>query len=488
MARRLAVLTLGLVAALATPIAAQLRSEVVLRGLEHPTGIVPDPTDRSTMFVVEQDGLIRVAHDGTWRDEAFLDLRADISAGGERGLLGFALAPDYATSRRVFVNFTNRNGDTVIARLRRHADRLQADPASRFDLVWPDGRSYIPQPFANHNGGHLAFGPDGYLYVGLGDGGSGGDPMNLAQDPESLLGKMLRLDVNVPDDDPRGYRVPDDNPFVGGNSVRALGEIWAVGLRNPWRYSFDDWMLGGTSHLVIADVGQNAREEINWEPSRRGGRNYGWRIREGRLPHDDRRPPLTMPLIEPIHDYGRALGGSITGGVVYRGAALDPSFNGRYFYADFVSGRVFSIGLHLDAAGEATADDERQHTEALGGRETLGMISTFGQDHDGEMLLANYTAGSVSRIVPDYAVVPMAPPDLSATFTDSRVALAWGRPGGAETAGFAVERVRQHTVIERRLVERQEVSMDVDPGDCFRVRAEGREGFYGPPSATVCAP
>ena len=490
MAGRVTIIAVALVVELGSPAAAQLRTDTVVSGLRHPIAIVADPSDASTLIIAEQGGLVRVARDGVVLEDPFLDLRDEISTGGERGLLGLAVSPDYVESGRVFVNFTNRDGHTVIARFTRQADLpLSLDPASRLDLQWPDGRRHLDQPFSNHNGGHLEFGPDGYLYVGLGDGGSAGDPMNLAQHPDSLLGKMLRLDVGVPDDDPRGYRVPDDNPFVDATQLhlRARAEIWAFGLRNPWRYSFDDGTRGGTSALVIADVGQNAREEINFQPSGRGGRNYGWRLREGRLPYDTRTPAAFLPLTEPIHDYGRSQGASITGGLIYRGAALDPRFHGRYFYADFIAGRVFSIGLHLDAAGEATADDEREHTEPLGARDTLGMVSTFGPDAEGELLLANYSAGTIVRIVPDFSVVPMAPP-VSAVLYEDRVSLAWSRPGGAEAVGYVVERLRDGSVVEQQLIERTELTLDWGPGDCVRVRADGHQGWRGPPSSLICRP
>ena len=312
---RLWFLALVVVIALSAPLDAQIRGETLVRGLRNPVAIAADPTDASAFLVAEQRGVIYTARAGRLLDEPFLDLRNEVSTGGERGLLGLALAPDYLESRRLYVNFTNREGHTVIARfLRREDDAAHADPNSRFDLQWPSGRRVIEQPFSNHNGGHLAFGPDGYLYVGLGDGGSGGDPMNHAQRSDSLLGKMLRLDVNVPLDDSRGYRVPEDNPFIDRDPVDALAEIWAFGLRNPWRYNFDDWTRGGTAGLLIADVGQNAREEINFEPVGRGGRNYGWRLREGRQPYDDRSTAAFGPLIEPIHDYGRSIGASVTGG------------------------------------------------------------------------------------------------------------------------------------------------------------------------------
>jgi glucose/arabinose dehydrogenase len=378
---------------------AQLRTQVVATGLTNPIAFVVDPIDPTAFFVVEQRGTIRTVRNGTVSSSFFLDIRSQISAGGERGLLGLAFPPDAATSRRFFVNFTNPNGDTVIARFMR-TEQGAVDPASRVDLMWPDGRRFIAQPFSNHNGGHLAFGPDGYLYIGLGDGGSGGDPQNNAQNPNTLLGKMLRIDVNVPDGDPRGYRVPEDNPFVDRQPIAALTEIWAFGLRNPWRYSFDDWTRGGTGALVIADVGQTAREEVNWEPGGAGGRNYGWRLREGRGPYDNRTAAAYLPLTEPIHDYPRTDGTSITGGFVYRGAALNPMFNGRYFFADYVAGRVYTIGLALDAGQEATAVDLLELTTMLGGTAELGLISSFGVDAEGELYLVSYSRGRILKILP----------------------------------------------------------------------------------------
>lgn len=378
---------------------AQLRTQLVATGLTNPVALVVDPGDPSTFYVVEQRGTIRTVRNNAVSAAFALDIRTQISAGGERGLLGLAFPPDAAQSRRVFVNFTNPDGDTVVARYTRDAQgRFEA--ASRFDLMWPDGRRFIEQPFSNHNGGHLAFGPDGYLYIGLGDGGSGGDPLNHAQNPNQLLGKMLRIDVGVPDSDPRGYGVPEDNPFVDRQPIAALGEIWAFGLRNPWRYSFDDWTRGGTGALVIADVGQNAREEVNWEPRGAGGRNYGWRLREGRAAYDTRTQAAFQPLTEPIHDYPRSDGMSITGGFVYRGAALPAMFNGRYFFADYVAGRVYTIGLSLNETQEATAVDELELTTILGGTTELGLISSFGVDADGEIYIVSYSRGRILKIVP----------------------------------------------------------------------------------------
>jgi glucose/arabinose dehydrogenase len=397
--RRVVIIVPCLLSLFASAAAAQLRAQVVASGLSNPVAFVVDPGDPSTFYVVEQRGTIRTVRANTVAPAFFLDLRSSVASGGERGLLGMAFPPDAVASRRFYVNFTNVNGDTVVSRFTRRADG-QVDPDSRFDLVWGDGRRFIAQPFANHNGGHLAFGPDGHLYIGLGDGGSGGDPMHLAQHPNTLLGKMLRIDVNVPDHDPRGYRIPEDNPFLDRDPLPALPEIWAFGLRNPWRYSFDDWTRGGTGALVIADVGQNAREEINWEPRGRGGRNYGWRLREGRANFDTRQSAAYLPLTEPIHDYPRSEGMSITGGFVYRGSALHAMFNGRYFYADFVAGRVYTIGLHLDDRQEASADDQLELTTLLGGTQELGTISSFGVDAEGELYIVSYTHGRVLKIAP----------------------------------------------------------------------------------------
>ena len=343
----------------------------------------------------------------------FLDLSASIVSGGEQGLLGMAFAPDTAISHRFFVNFTNRSGDTVVARFQR-GDPLTADPASRVDLTWASagGRAVIAQPFANHNGGNLVFGPDGYLYIGLGDGGSGDDPGNRAQNPNELLGKMLRIDVNVPDSDPSGYRIPPDNPFVGGGRIAGAPEIWSVGLRNPWRYSFDDPQRGGTGALVIGDVGQDRWEEVDYEPANRGGRNYGWRNREGAHDNVTSAPPLFTPLTEPIHEYSHSVGQSITGGYIYRGTALPSSFRGRYFFADFIQGRVWSLGLAIDSGTrDATASDVTEHTAELSASGQLGNVSSFGVDADGELHLVAYATGRILKIIGPPAA-PSAPAGL----------------------------------------------------------------------------
>jgi glucose/arabinose dehydrogenase len=406
---------LALFATLVSGVQAQApaRVRVFVSGLASPVAFVQDPSNPAVQLVVEQGGRIRVVSGGALAGADFLDLRGAISAGGERGLLGLAFAPDYATSGRFYVNFTNPAGNTVVARFRRSANPLAADPSSRFDLRWGAARrGFIEQPFANHNGGNLVFGPDGYLYVGLGDGGSADDPGNRAQSPAELLGKMLRIDVNVGDGHPTGYQVPPTNPFVSGGPGGTLPEIWSFGLRNPWRYAFDPPSRGGTGALVIADVGQGNWEEIDYEPAGRGGRNYGWRIREGAHDRVTSLPPAFGPLTEPIHEYDHATGQSITGGVVYRGSALGEGYRGRYFFADYAQGRVWSIGLTIDpATGNAQASERIDHTAELGGPSVVGNISSFGEDADGELYIVNHSGGTIVKVLA-LPVIPAAPSGL----------------------------------------------------------------------------
>jgi glucose/arabinose dehydrogenase len=402
-----ACLTVGAGSQARTP----LRTRLVASGFSAPVAVVQDPTNRFVQLVVEQGGRIRAVDGGLIRPTDFLNLSSAIASGGERGLLGFAFAPDYATSGRFYVNFTNPSGATVVARFRRSSDPFVADAGSRFDLRWgPDLRPSIAQPFANHNGGHLAFGPDGYLYVGLGDGGSGNDPNNLAQTRTELLGKMLRIDVNVADTHASGYVVPADNPFVSSTGTRP--EIWAFGLRNPWRYSFDDPARGGTGALVIADVGQGSYEEIDYEPAGRGGRNYGWAYREGAHDNVTSRPVAFTPLTDPIHEYTHSVGASITGGFVYRGTLLGTAYRGRYFFGDFISSRVWSVALTVDpSTRQAVASDLVEHTAELGGSTALAGISSFGVDSFGELYIVSYS-GSVFQIISSTTKAPPTPTGL----------------------------------------------------------------------------
>jgi glucose/arabinose dehydrogenase len=381
---------------------AQLKAVTYVSGLSLPVAFVQDPSDATIQYVVQQGGRIRLIKSGVLQSAPFLDVTASIVSGGEQGLLGMALPPDYATSGRFFVNFTNPSGDTVVARFKRSANPLVADPATRVDLLWSTGERVIRQPFANHNGGNLVFGPDGFLYIGMGDGGSGDDPNHNAQNPASLLGKILRIDVSVPDSNAAGLSIPADNPF----RTSSRPEIWDFGVRNPWRFSFDNPALGGTGALVIGDVGQGQFEEVDYEPAGRGGVNYGWRNREGAHDHVTSLPPAFLPLVDPIFEYDHTVGQSITGGFVYRGAALGSTFRGRYFYADFVAGRIWSRALTVNpSTGVAAPSDLREHTAEL----SSGSVSTFGVDAMGEVYFVNYSTGTVSRI-------DLVTPPVSAAF------------------------------------------------------------------------
>ena len=377
----------------------QLRAQPYATGFSAPVAFVQDPLDRTVQFVVEQAGRIRVVR------ERHACWRPIFSICGERFRRRRARAPRHGLRPGRQQRPVLRELHQRFRRHRRRAipaldDPLVADPATRFDLRFngAGGAATIAQPFSNHNGGHLAFGPDGYLYIGLGDGGSGDDPDHRAQNPQELLGKMLRIDVNVADASPDRLPGAADNPFVSGGPVAARPEIWAFGLRNPWRYSFDDPARGGTGALVIGDVGQGAFEEIDYEPRGRGGRNYGWRNREGAHDNVTSRPPAFTPLVDPIHEYGRSSGQSVTGGYVYRGRALGPAFAGRYFFADYVAGRVWSLALTIDSQGEARASDLVEHTAELGGQSQLGNISSFGVDADGELYIVSLTRGTILSV------------------------------------------------------------------------------------------
>ena len=416
--------------ATATNSFAQLNSRVYASGFSAPVAFVQDPSDRTVQYVVEQGGLIRVIRHGVVQPPPFLDLTGVVRTGGEQGLLGLAFPSDYGASGRFYVYFTAPSfGETdpvtgrmianhsTVARFKRSADNpFVADPSTRRDMVWSGGLAYIPHPFTNHNGGNLAFGPDGFLYIGTGDGGAGDDPDNNAQTPSSLLGKMLRIDVSVADGDPKGFQIPADNPFQPGRPGSALGarpEIWAFGLRNPWRWSFDEPAHGGTGALLVGDVGQGSFEEVNYEPAGRGGRNYGWAIREGAHAHLSR-PTAFQPLTDPIHDYGRTDGNSVTGGYVYRGLRLGPAFRGRYFFGDFGTGRIWSLGLAFDADGEARVANILEHTGELG----AVSVSSFGTDADGELYILDLFGGRILKIDGDQ---PSVAADIDGDFKSDLV-------------------------------------------------------------------
>ena len=319
------------------------------------------------LFVVERAGRIKIIIDGSIHINNFLDITSKVNDNpNERGLLGLAFHPDYFSNGYFYVNYTMNNGDTRISRFSVANDPNTADPNSEMVIM------EIDQPEWNHNGGGIKFGPDGYLYIGTGDGGSGGDPwgpIGNGQNTQTLLGKMLRIDVN----NGSPYSIPPTNPFVGNNDV--LDEIWAIGLRNPWRFSFDK----ETGDLWIGDVGQNVWEEIDFQPANStGGENYGWKCYEGTHNFSSNCGTATN-FVDPVHDFshGNFEHCSVTGGFVYRGCE-NPDFVGHYIYTDFCSGVFWS--LVPDGNGGWTNTQIANY----GGYD----ISTFGEDVNGELYVA----------------------------------------------------------------------------------------------------
>ena len=381
---------------------AQLRTVTFVSGLTSPIAFEQDPSDATVQYIAEQRGVIRLVRNGVLQSTPFLDISSLVMCCSERGLLGLAFSPDYGTTGRFYVNYTRAgDGRMVVARYNRSANPLVADTQG-VPLIWSTGENSIRHPFTNHNAGCLAFGPDGFLYIAQGDGGSGGDPENNAQNPGELLGKILRVDVSVPDGHPQGFAVP------AGNAGLPRPEIWSLGWRNPWKFSFDQPSRGGTGAMLVADVGQDGWEEIDHEPAGRSGRNYGWRVREGAHPYTG---SSTEPLVDPIHEYGHGDGRSITGGYVYRGASL-PAMRGRYFFADYVNRRVWSLALRINSstaeASPSVASDLIDHTAELGGTTVLGGISAFGLDAAGELYIVNHSAGVILRV----AGAPTAPTNV----------------------------------------------------------------------------
>ncbi|MGH6899542.1 MAG: PQQ-dependent sugar dehydrogenase [Geminicoccaceae bacterium] len=364
MLRTLSALLLScLMAAATTTAAAQdtLRLEPVALGLEQPVFVAHVGDGSERLFVVEQAGRILIVDQGELLAEPFLDLREDVSSGGERGLLGLAFHPEFADNRRYFVHYTRaEDGASVISEFRASRDPSRSRPAGRALLT-------VGQPFANHNGGMIAFGPDGFLYIALGDGGSGGDPGNRAQNPNVLLGKILRIDV----DGRRPYAIPPDNPFIAGGG---RPEVYALGLRNPWRFSFDR----KKGRLFAGDVGQGQREEIDVI---RRGRNYGWRVLEGSRcfdpPEDCEQSGFKPPRTEYGHGRGRC---SVTGGYFYRGREV-PALKGTYVFGDYCSGEIFGLR-------------KRERSVLL---DTDLSISSFGEDAAGELYVVDH-GGAIYRI------------------------------------------------------------------------------------------
>lgn len=376
----------------AAPMAAPTVSlQPIASGFTQPTAVTSTGVALDNrLFVLEKTGQIKIIKDGVVNGEPFLNLEGQVSLESERGLLGLAFDPDYSTNGYFYINYSDNRadtkGDTIIKRFSVSTDPNIADSESGFTIL------EIEQDFRNHNGGWLAFDPDGQLVIGMGDGGSGGDPNDRAQSKDTLLGKMIRINVHgsgLPADSGcgrvRNYHIPEDNPRPFA-SDGWCPEIWSYGWRNPWRFSFDS----STGDMWAGDVGQNAFEEINFEPFNAPGLlNYGWRCYEGNsiyepadctLPENDR--------VDPVTDYARSIGTSITGGYVYRGVNF-PDMQGHYFYGDFASGRLWSIEKDNDFA--VTEHDRTGHN-----------ISSFGEGSDDELYLADYGGGAVYQIVSQF--------------------------------------------------------------------------------------
>jgi glucose/arabinose dehydrogenase len=349
----------------------------VAAGLTSPIGLASNGVD-CRLFVVEQGGTVRIIRDGVISPTPFLDVSSEISAGGERGLLGLAFHPKYAENGKLYVNYTDKNGDTHIAEF-----RANPPTADTVDITTERLLLFVAQPFPNHNGGSLAFGPqDGYLYAGLGDGGSGGDPFGNGQKLDTYLGKILRIDV----DGGTPYKVPPTNPFVGNTAAKP--EIWAYGLRNPWRINFDSL----TGDLLIADVGQNNIEEVDLGlASHKGGENYGWNLMEGTNCYSAPPGCSTAGLTLPITEYTHAEGCAIIGGVVYRGRRL-PGYQGTYFYSDLCKPFVRSFRV---ANGQAVNDVDFTSSLSKG----LNTPTSYGVDSSGEAYIVDYD-GEIYQIVP----------------------------------------------------------------------------------------
>jgi len=343
--------------------------EVVVNGFDQPLDIQHAGDGSGRIFVVERGGKIRILENDLLVEEPFLDISKKVRTNGsEQGLLGLAFHPDYAENGFFFINYTDLNGNTVIARYQASGNDQQADATSEAVLL------HIEQPYGNHNGGGFAFGPDGFLYIGLGDGGSGDDPHGNGQNLNTYLGKILRLDV----DGSETYVVPADNPFLQGEG---LPEIWAYGLRNPWRFSFDSL----TGDLYIADVGQNIWEEISFLPAgAEGGANFGWNYMEGNHIFLQE-PPVGLDVVAPVAEYNHDEGCSVTGGVVYRGDEF-PEWQGVYFYGDFCSGQVWGL---FNLGGEWQAQSIFY---------TGSLISSFGEGEGGTLYLADYNTEIIFKL------------------------------------------------------------------------------------------
>lgn len=388
-------LLLAVVLTTAIPAYAGIQLSLVAAGIPNLVDI--EHAGDSRLFLVDQAGRILVFDGTIVGTTAFLDISDLVLFSGEQGLLGLAFHPSYQSNGYFYLNYVNNAGETVIARYRVSANPNVADPGSASILLTQ------AQPFGNHKGGQLRFGPDGFLYIALGDGGSGGDPQNNGQRLDTLLGKLLRIDV----DSATPYAIPAGNPFVGTAGARP--EIWAYGLRNPWRFSFDRL----TGDIFIADVGQGSWEEIDFEPAASGGRNYGWRRMEGTHCFTPSSNCSDGTLVLPILEYAHSLGCSVTGGFRSRGTALS-GHHGTYFFGDYCTGRIWGATANPDGSWSATQLLDTTHS-----------IATFGEDASGNLYVSHYDdLGQLYRIVSS----PSSVPRLTITKGGSGLALITSSP------------------------------------------------------------
>ncbi len=457
-------LALGATAHAQTPVGFDALGSVPL----DPIGIENAGDGSGRLFIVQQPGVIAVWDGTQFLPTPFLDIQDRVNDNSsERGLLGLAFHPDYETNGLFYVHYSDSSGDTQISRFSVTADPDVADPNSELPILSQN------QPFNNHNGGKLAFGPDGYLYIALGDGGSGGDPQGNGQDLGTLLGKLLRIDVDgddFPGDLNANYAIPADNPFVG---LAGRDEIWAYGLRNPWRFSFDR----ENGDLFIGDVGQNVIEEVDLQPaSSSGGENYGWNRMEGsdcfEPPTDCNDGSLVLPILEYPHFDGGFLGCSITGGFRYRGSR-NPLLQGVYFYGDYCTGRVWG-GVEIEGLWTSPAP-----------LVTSFSIPAFGEGEDGELYLSDLDTNTIYRL---HDTRPFCDVELNAdtygvgdtvTLTVARLV---NRGDSAASLRFQLGAIPPggsfQAIIDRDLTLAADSDLDKGPRNLFTVQAGTPTGAY----------
>ena len=382
-----------------------LSSVLIADGYKKPVFITSYPNNAKLLYIVEQAGLIKLINDGKKLSRPFFDINKRVvnpnRPGDERGLLGFAFHPNHTNNGKFYINYMDNDGNTIISEFSTNSELRANHKSERIILK-------LKQPYGNHNGGDIQFGPDGYLYISIGDGGKAGDPLNAGQDLSSLFGKIIRIDIEQ-----EPYGIPKSNPFFGQKDKRE--EIWAWGLRNVWRFSFDKQ----TGDKYLADVGQNKWEEVNFEPaSSKGGLNYGWRIMEANHCYDPKENCPTEGLIKPIIEYPNDAnhpafafriieelsfsetdveGCSVTGGYVYRGQKIK-SMQGQYIFGDYCSGNIWTLKV---VNGKAINFKNRTEEINIGGGEFTTYISSFGQDSDGEIYIIDYNGGIYKLIESD---------------------------------------------------------------------------------------